>query len=59
MNVKVTEITGCTDEYSVEDVINERIKHFENDYDVRVINIKVTEDGESGFCKYSVWLDLN
>ena len=59
MNMKVTEITGYTDEYSVEDAINEHIEHFENDYDVRVISIKVTEDGKYGFYKYSVWLELN
>ena len=56
--MKITKITGYTVEYSVEDSINERIEHFENDYDVRVINVKVTKDGESEFCEYSVWLEL-
>lgn len=59
--MRVTEITGyVADEYgdSVEDSINEGIKCFEDDYDVRVININITKGGESEYCKYSVWLEL-
>lgn len=61
MSVRVTEITGyVADEYgdSVEDSINEGIKCFEDDYDVRVISINITKGGALEHCKYSVWIEL-
>ncbi len=56
--MRVTELTGCTDEYSIEATINGRIEYLEDDYDVRVINIKVTKDGSSEYYTYSVWVEL-
>lgn len=55
--MRVTEITGCTDRYSIEATINERIEYLEDDYDVRVISINITEDG-TRYYTYSVWVEL-
>ena len=56
--MRVTELIGCTDEYSIEATINERIEYLEDDYDVRVISINVTKDGTSRHYTYSVWVEL-
>ena len=56
--MRVTKLTGCTDEYSIEATINERIGYLEDDYDVRVISINVTKDGTSRYYTYSVWVEL-
>ena len=56
--MRVTELTGFTNEYSVESTINERIEYLEDDYDVRVISIKVIKDIDSAYHTYSVWVEL-